>query len=109
MNQDLNQDNYNTQGKNGMPNNQSLNNRNLNQGIGVNQQVIDAQQQPTIHESIPQSITNIPFSNTKHQILNGILKLDISSTKKLFNSALFSWIFLLYFFKSDLNIHKSIK
>ncbi len=58
MNQDLNQDNYNTQGKNGMPNNQSLNNRNLNQGIGVNQQVIDAQQQPTIHESIPQSITN---------------------------------------------------
>lgn len=62
MNQEpnnLNQNNFNTQGNNGIPNNQPLNNQSFNQGMGVNQQPINPQPQPTPSFQQPINQTNV--------------------------------------------------
>ena len=59
MNQE--QNNFNTQGNNGIPNNQPLNNQSFNQGIGFNQQPINPQ---------PQPINNFESANASNQNLN---------------------------------------
>jgi len=80
MNQEqnnLNPNNFNTQGNNGIPNNQPLNNQSFNQGIGVNQQPINPQPQPTpsfqqpINQmNIQQPMNTFESDNTSNQSFN---------------------------------------
>lgn len=69
MNQEpnnLNPNNFNTQGNNGIPNNQPLNNQSFNQGMGLNQQPINPQPQPTpsFQQPIMQEPTPQPVNNS---------------------------------------------
>lgn len=84
MNQEqnnLNPNNFNTQGNNGIPNNQPLNNQSFNQGMGINQQPINPQQQPipsfqqpinqmNMQQPTPQPINTFESGNTNNQNFN---------------------------------------
>lgn len=80
MNQEqnnLNPNNFNTQGSNGIPNNQPLNNQNFNQGMGFNQQPINPQPQPTpsyqqpiMQEPTPQPTNTFESGNANNQSFN---------------------------------------
>ncbi len=84
MNQEpnnLNPNNFNTQGNNGIPNNQPLNNQSFNQGMGVNQQPINPQPQPTtsyqqpinqlnMQQPTPQPMNTFNNGNTNNQNFN---------------------------------------
>ena len=84
MNQEqnnLNPNNFNTQGNNGIPNNQPLNNQSFNQGMGVNQQPINPQPQPTpssqqpinqmnMQQPIPQPMNTFESGNASNQSFN---------------------------------------
>ena len=68
MNQEqnnLNTNNFNIQGSNGISNNQPLNNQSFNQGMGFNQQPIDSQLQPlpNYNQPIIQNPTSQPMNN----------------------------------------------
>ncbi len=77
MNQEqnnLNQNNFNTQGNNGIPNNQPLQN---NQNVNVNQPTFNSQQQeninyqqPIMQESTPQPINSFESGNANNQSFN---------------------------------------
>ena len=64
----LNPNNFNTQGNNGIPNNQPLNSQNFNQNMSFNQQPINPQPQPTA--SFQQNINTFESCNTNNQNFN---------------------------------------
>ena len=76
MNQE---NNFNIQGNNGIPNNQPLNNQAFNQSMGFNQQSINPQPQPTpsFQQSVTQEQSPQPMNNT---VVNG------SDNNQKFNS-----------------------
>jgi len=84
MNQEqnnLNPNNFSTQGNNGIPNNQPLNNQNFNQGMGFNQQPINPQPQTT--PSYQQSINQMNMQQTTPQPMNNAFESGNANNQSL--------------------------
>jgi len=72
MNQDdnFNHNNFNTQGNNGIPNNQPLNNQSFSQGMNINQQTTPSYGQPIMQEPVPQPMNTFENSDANNSNFN---------------------------------------